>query len=698
MKKFEHLKIQFKDLQAATDDFNEKRVLGSGGFGKVYKGEVSHYKGKSLVAIKRLDRKFGQGNPEFGKELMMLSDHSHENLISLLGYCDEGEEKILVYELALNGSLDRHLDSTCLTWTQRIKICLDAATGLCYLHDDKGTHQRVIHRDIKTSNILLDEDWNAKISDMGLAKIGPANQQYTAVFTNVAGTLGYLDPVYLKDGVLKKEVDVYSFGVVLLEVLCGRLCFQNINGTVLTSLPMWRERYDKKTLVDIIHKGLVPPLDRKSIKTISKIAFQCLSDSQDDRPTMSDVVEKLEIALDLQKSFVLFQRKYEEILKAALSPICYQSTKELKSLFSKGVLLNGGNTWFSLNHNGEHHEMVSIAACLIDGDDSPLYTFHSNSRFVKGCFLTNGKKFGTHVRPRFLSPMITYTVNLVYKFIDRKETSRPGYLPLKYTLEGDTKIYMVYLADKREDEAMIAKLYQFTSKGRTVDLKFLFEDHECYDGLYVEGIEFQPFIDVEHHRALQLEYEETLKTVLSPLNHRYTEELRKGIFLNGGKTRLSMNKKKERRQLTSIKECLIQDGRGDDSDRYSHEKNSTFEAGTYNTGGESFKTRVTTKLLSPFIQYTMNLIFKCPNVVKQKSGKQQYISIVYELKEGEKKISIVHVADKREDEWLMARLLQFTASDQTTLDLEILFYSQQYNLEIEGIEFQPVSLQNNNVS
>ncbi|XP_071740706.1 probable serine/threonine-protein kinase PBL23 [Rutidosis leptorrhynchoides] len=179
MKEFEHLMIELENIKLATSNFNQTQVIGSGGFSKVYKAEVSHYRGRSLVAVKRLDRKFGQGDPEFWKEVMMLSHYSHKNLISLLGFCNEADEKVLVYEYASNGSLDRHLSSKALTWSRRIKICLDAARGLSYLHDDNGVHQRVLHRDIKSANILLDDEWNAKVADMGLSKVGPANQQYT---------------------------------------------------------------------------------------------------------------------------------------------------------------------------------------------------------------------------------------------------------------------------------------------------------------------------------------------------------------------------------------------------------------------------------------------------------------------------------------------------------------------------------------
>ncbi|PWA57401.1 Protein kinase, ATP binding site-containing protein [Artemisia annua] len=139
---FQHLEIQLQDIKLATNNFDENKVIGSGGFGKVYRGEISLSMGRRMVAFKRLDRKFGQGDLEFWKEIMMLSRYTHENLISLLGFCKEEDEMIIVYEYAARGSLDRYLHDANLTWRQRLKICLDAARGLSYLHDDKGTRQR----------------------------------------------------------------------------------------------------------------------------------------------------------------------------------------------------------------------------------------------------------------------------------------------------------------------------------------------------------------------------------------------------------------------------------------------------------------------------------------------------------------------------------------------------------------------------
>nr|GEY18491.1 protein kinase-like domain, phloem protein 2-like protein [Tanacetum cinerariifolium] len=186
-------------------------------------GELSRFKERGKVAFKRLDGQYGQGKTEFLKEISMLSKYKHENIITLLGYCIEKKEMILVYEYAANRSLDIHLGSPDLTWTQRLKICLQAAEGLRYLHDLNGAHHMVIHRDIKSGNILLDDKWNAKVADVGLSKISHENAN---LVTDVKGTPGYTDPEYHQTYTLTDKSDVYSFGVMLFEVLCGSLCYE----------------------------------------------------------------------------------------------------------------------------------------------------------------------------------------------------------------------------------------------------------------------------------------------------------------------------------------------------------------------------------------------------------------------------------------------------------------------------------------
>ncbi|XP_071726801.1 probable receptor-like protein kinase At5g38990 [Rutidosis leptorrhynchoides] len=217
--------FSLEEIQSATKDFSDELVIGKGGFGKVYKGQISGEESGPVLAIKRLDCESNQGADESEAEIVMLSKLRHYHLVSLIGYCDDNKEMILVYEYMPNGTLfdQLHKDDTPLSWVQRLKIALGAARGLDYLHTGVGTQHGVIHRDVKSSNILLDGNWAAMISDFGLSKIGPTNQPISYVDASVKGTFGYLDPEYFYTRKLTRKTDVYAFGVVLFELLSGRL-------------------------------------------------------------------------------------------------------------------------------------------------------------------------------------------------------------------------------------------------------------------------------------------------------------------------------------------------------------------------------------------------------------------------------------------------------------------------------------------
>ncbi|KAM0020035.1 putative protein kinase RLK-Pelle-CrRLK1L-1 family [Helianthus debilis subsp. tardiflorus] len=294
-----YLQIPLREISLATNGFDDDNLIGSGGFGSVYKG-VSEKHGR--IAIKRLvhRQKLGQGDQEFKTEIALLSKYKHENIVSLLGFCDEEGEKILVYKFESNGSLDRHLDNKDLTWTQRLWICLDVACGLKYLHDNVGSQQGIFHRDVKSSNILLDEHWKAKISDFGLSKVRPANMQDSFLISNPCGTRGYIDPDYYTNGYLTQKTDVYSFGVVLWEVLCGRLTHVTDKHERI-DLPQSAQRHYKRgTLDSIIPSYLQTQINIASLSTFSNIAYQCLKNVEE-RPKMKEVVEQLQEALCKQE-------------------------------------------------------------------------------------------------------------------------------------------------------------------------------------------------------------------------------------------------------------------------------------------------------------------------------------------------------------------------------------------------------------
>ncbi|GKC77275.1 kinase-like domain, phloem protein 2-like protein [Tanacetum coccineum] len=206
-----------------------------------------------MVTSKRLNRRWGQRDAQFYKEVRMLSCYIHENIISLVSFSSERDEKILVYEYASRGSLDNLLKDATFTWTERIKVFLDAAKGLCYLHDPKETYQRLIHFDIKSANILLEENFKVKVAYFGLSKVGLANKLNLFFVTEVLGIRGYYDPLYMETCTFTKESDVYCFGEVLIEVICGKLCFEYRNGEIKAiHVPMWKQNYEENNLDEII--------------------------------------------------------------------------------------------------------------------------------------------------------------------------------------------------------------------------------------------------------------------------------------------------------------------------------------------------------------------------------------------------------------------------------------------------------------
>nr|GEW39412.1 protein kinase, ATP binding site-containing protein [Tanacetum cinerariifolium] len=307
-KKLEDSLIPLQDINLAIGAKGQETRIGDGGFGVVYKGQPSERWQNRTVAIKCLRPESYQGEYEFRNELNMIFSFNHENIIPFIGYCDEGNEKVIVYEYACNGSLDCHINDKnrrrCLTWEHRLKICLGAARGLDYLHSGLGENNKVIHRDVKSANILLDHNLVAKLCDFGLSKSSLLNQPQTQVYTNAAGTNFYMDPVYHESGVLRKESDVYSFGVVMFELLSGMLAYnrRRLEGAKPKPLiNIVRRYYDYKPEL-LIDPLIRDEIDSRSFDTYSKVAFQCIGFNSKERPTMETIVDRIEEALEFHVS------------------------------------------------------------------------------------------------------------------------------------------------------------------------------------------------------------------------------------------------------------------------------------------------------------------------------------------------------------------------------------------------------------
>ncbi|KAL0415039.1 UNVERIFIED_CONTAM: Serine/threonine-protein kinase RIPK [Sesamum latifolium] len=291
------------ELKVITSNFSSSNFLGEGGFGPVYKGFVDDKCRPGLeaqpVAVKLLDHTGDQGHREWLTEVVLLGQLRHPNLVKLIGYCCEDEHRLLVYEYMARGNLENHLFrrySSPLPWLTRMKIAVGAAKGLAFLH---GEEKPVIYRDFKTSNILLDSDCNAKLSDFGLAKDGPEGDD-THVSTRIMGTHGYAAPEYVMTGHLTTMNDVYSFGVVLLELLTGKRAMDKKRPAREQNLAEWAKPYlkDHHKLDRLMDPRLEGQYSDEGAKKVAALAHQCLNHYPKSRPSMRHVVKILEPILE----------------------------------------------------------------------------------------------------------------------------------------------------------------------------------------------------------------------------------------------------------------------------------------------------------------------------------------------------------------------------------------------------------------
>ncbi|KAK7285224.1 hypothetical protein RJT34_19988 [Clitoria ternatea] len=294
----------FNEIRTATRNFRPDSLVGEGGFGCVFKGWIDEQSlaptkpGTGLViAVKRLNQESYQGHTEWLTEINYLGQLHHPNLVRLIGYCLEDDHRILVYEFVAKGSLDNHMFRRSsyfqpLSWNIRMKVALDAAKGLAFLHSDEVD---VIYRDFKTSNILLDSNYHAKLSDFGLAKDGPEGDK-SHVSTRVIGTLGYAAPEYIATGHLTKKSDIYSFGVVLLEIMSGKRSLDKNRPNGEHSLVEWAKPLliSKRKISQVMDSRIEGQYTLHEAMKVAHIAIQCISAEPKVRPSIDEVVRSLE--------------------------------------------------------------------------------------------------------------------------------------------------------------------------------------------------------------------------------------------------------------------------------------------------------------------------------------------------------------------------------------------------------------------
>ncbi|CAM8971753.1 unnamed protein product [Rhodiola kirilowii] len=282
-----------RELEEATGGFDEVNVIGEGGYGVVFRGVLPD---GSLVAVKNLMNNKGQAEREFKVEVEAIGKVRHKNLVGLVGYCVDGNKRMLVYEYVDNGNLEQWLHgdvgpSSPLTWEIRMKIAIGTAKGLAYLHE--GLEPKVVHRDVKSSNILLDRKWNAKVSDFGLAKLLESEKSH--VTTRVMGTFGYVSPEYASTGMLTEASDVYSFGVLLMEIITGRIPVDYSKPPEEMNLIDWfKSKVASRQGEEVVDPLIVIQPTPRQLKRVLLVCLRCIDMDVTKRPKMGQIVHMLE--------------------------------------------------------------------------------------------------------------------------------------------------------------------------------------------------------------------------------------------------------------------------------------------------------------------------------------------------------------------------------------------------------------------
>ncbi|KAM7275150.1 hypothetical protein ACFE04_017016 [Oxalis oulophora] len=282
-----------RELEEATGAFVDDNVIGEGGYGIVYSGVLND---GTRIAVKNLLNNRGQAEKEFKVEVEVIGRVRHKNLVRLLGYCVEGAHRMLVYEYVDNGNLEQWLhgdvgDVSPLTWDIRMNIILGMAKGLAYLHE--GLEPKVVHRDVKSSNILLDRQWHPKVSDFGLAKLLCSERSY--VTTRVMGTFGYVAPEYACTGMLNEKSDVYSFGVLIMEIITGRSPVDNSRPKGEAQLVEWlKNMVGDRRSEEVIDPKMPEMPAPKPLKRLLLVAVRCVDPDATKRPKMGHVIHMLE--------------------------------------------------------------------------------------------------------------------------------------------------------------------------------------------------------------------------------------------------------------------------------------------------------------------------------------------------------------------------------------------------------------------
>ncbi|PWA36042.1 Phloem protein 2-like protein [Artemisia annua] len=689
--------FSLEEIKSATNHFSKEHVIGSGASGKIYKGELSFSKKSIPVAMKRLDRAHSYEEGAFLKEVVKLSRYVHENIITLRGFCEEDDEKIIIMDHASNRSLDKHLDKSTVTWGIRLKISIEAAKGLNHIHSFEED-QDIVHGDIKSSNILLDHDWKATISDFIISKSH--------------GTLGYADPQYSSRRLAIDKVEKYSHPT-LRQIIDER------DGVKDVFLAWMAARcFEENKLDALIFDDLMEQTDAKSIDVVSKVGYQCLQKDQEKRPTMALVIQDLEKALNIHEEWECEQKlpkDYEEIMKMIEHPESQVTTKkDLFSLFVSGICLDNGNVWLSLSEDGKVKEMISATTFSYENCWSSKLKVLENSRFgtVAKISDTFNLKIPIKIKTQFLSLGVIYGAYLVFKFCDPKRVSSKLYVNLRYRTASGTLNSCI--AERRDGDWMMIELCRFRNYDQVIDFEVQlkrFCGHPCGNGpIFIDGIEFRPINNAYSlstlaygHPSLQVDHEESVDRSInadsrvnwekqSPSDYQeimkrsdvltMTKEdldklLSTGVLIDNGKKLFSLNKVNCKKCHMLPAKAVINNSPDAKFTKCPSSTMPRFEEVVELQRHQAFsiKCDIETKMLSPDTAYACYLVFqlpenceglKCPVKARDRLNKNnKEDTIIYLRAPGP--IDLYRdkrVPKNREDGWMEVRVWEFVYNNE----------------------------------
>ncbi|GJV98966.1 protein kinase-like domain, concanavalin A-like lectin/glucanase domain protein [Tanacetum coccineum] len=297
---FNHLQIPLKEILKATNNFSEKNIIGKGGFGNVYKGQLLRSGDLINISARRLDHNQGQGDVEFWTEISVLSSLKHPNIVSLIGFVDEKGEKIIINRHEAKGSLCMYLSDPKLTWIQRLRIAIGVANAIRYIHYEEGRDYSIIHRNINSSTILLDDNFEAKLSGFEFSIKDSVDRMEQYISSEVIGTQGYMDPETIKSGNVTQKSDIYSFGVVVCEIMCGRKAYLPYAHNKFL-VPMVTFHVVKRTLENILIPDMRSQMDSEySCFEFVAFALRCVDTDPAKRLSMDVTLFYLNRQLEVQ--------------------------------------------------------------------------------------------------------------------------------------------------------------------------------------------------------------------------------------------------------------------------------------------------------------------------------------------------------------------------------------------------------------